>query len=90
MTDMAKRNRPKISTSGKENIEDALNIAENIVNDTPAPKAKKKKEPSQRFNIRIPNNLAVRLDEAAEQTGLSKSAIMIRGLYSELNKIEKE
>lgn len=87
---MAKRNRPKISTSGKENIEEAINDAKDIAEIIVPPKAKKKKEPSQRFNIRIPNNLAVRLDEAAEKTGLSKSAIMIRGLYSELNKIEKE
>lgn len=51
---------------------------------------KEHKEPSQRFNIRIPANLAARLDAASKKTGLSKSAIMIRGLYSELNEVERK
>jgi predicted HicB family RNase H-like nuclease len=84
---MPKRNRPKVSTS---DVRDALGIAESIVNNETTQQPQKKKEPSQRFNIRIPNQLAERLDDAAEKTGLSKSSIMIRGLYSELNKIEKE
>lgn len=85
------RNRQKISTSGKTNVEDALNIADSIINE-PKQKAKEKsqKEPSTRFNIRIPNNLYTRLEEAAALTGLSKSAIMIKGLFSELNKLDKE
>lgn len=86
---MAKRNRPKISTSGKTNVEDALNIADNIVNE-PKEKKQKKKEPSVRFNIRIPKNLHNRLEDAAETTGLSKSGIIIKGLFSELNKLDKE
>ena len=85
------RKRQKISTSGKTNIEDALNIAESIVNEPQNTKKEPaKKEPSTRFNIRIPNNLYARLESASELTGLSKSAIMIKGLFSELNKLDKE
>ena len=86
---MAKRNRPKISTSGKTNVEDALNIADNIVNE-PKKKKQKKKEPWVRYNIRIRKNLHNRLEDAAETTGLSKSGIIIKGLFSELNKLDKE
>lgn len=50
----------------------------------------KKDEPSKRFNMRIPNQLFERLEVASEQTGLSKTAIIIKGLYSELNKLDKE
>ncbi len=91
---MAKRQRPKISTFDASKIEEAIEIGSEIANKQEgkkkAPVTKEaKKDPSQRFNIRIPNSLYERLTAASKKTGLSKSAIILGGLHTELSRIEK-
>ncbi len=90
---MAKRQRPKVSTTNKMKIEEAIDIGAKIANNQEETKQSKvaitKKDPSKRFNIRIPHSLYDRLVKASEKTGLSKSAIILGGLHMELSRIEK-
>lgn len=90
---MAKRQRPKISTFDASKIEEAIEIGSEIANKQEikkkSPPKEAKKDPSQRFNIRIPNSLYERLTAASKKTGLSKSAIILGGLHTELSRIEK-
>ena len=50
----------------------------------------KKKHLAIPYSVRIPKVAHDRLVQLSEETGLSKSSIIIRGLISEMNKIEKD
>jgi len=82
---MPKKKRAKVSGLSKT---EALQIGEEVVKNISS--QPKKKEPSKRFNIRIPMALYERLAAITEHTGLSKSAIILSGLNSELNRMEKD
>lgn len=50
----------------------------------------KKKELAVPYSVRIPKVIYDRLVRVSEETGLSKSSIIVRGLVSEMNDIEKD
>lgn len=50
----------------------------------------KKKELAVPYSVRIPKVIYDRLVRISEETGLSKSSIIVRGLVSEMNDIEKD
>ena len=48
-----------------------------------------KKQPTKRFEIRVPNQLFSRLEKASNESGFSRTAIILRGLDRELKDMEK-
>lgn len=51
---------------------------------------KKTKPKSKRINIRIATSLYERMVAASEKTGQTKTALIVAGLNSEINRINKE
>lgn len=83
---MAKK-RPRAGINTGMTADEAQEIGKKVL--TPK-RQKPKKEPSVKFNMRIPAQVNRRLEKAIEKTGLAKAAIILRALNAELSNIEQE
>ncbi|MEN0049978.1 MAG: hypothetical protein AAF806_23145 [Bacteroidota bacterium] len=87
---MAKRGQRRFTGAEKISREEIEKIAEEGMNPAATPKKKKKKELAVPFSMRIPRAIYDRLEQVTDETGLTKASIILRGLVSELDGLEKK